>query len=159
MIKNLSRREFLAASGVAAASLAMPNNVFASPQTSKLRVGVIGCGGRGTGAAVNCIKSSEGVEIVALADIFADRTKACAAYIKEQAPDGFAVKPEHMFTGFDAYKQVMQTDCDMVILATPPAFRTLLAMGSSSSASAYNPSSSRIHVSTEPALTMIPSRA
>lgn len=123
MNKNLSRREFLAASGVAAASFAMPKNVFAAPQTSKLRVGVIGCGGRGTGAAVNACKAAEGVEIVALGDLFMDRVTSCANYVKEQAKDNFNVKQDHMFSGFDSYQQVLQTDCDMVILATPPAFR------------------------------------
>ncbi|MEZ5162233.1 MAG: Gfo/Idh/MocA family oxidoreductase [Fimbriimonadaceae bacterium] len=123
MNKNLSRREFLAASGVAAASFAMPKNVFAAPQTSKLRVGVIGCGGRGTGAAVNACKAAEGVEIVALGDLFMDRVTGCANYIQEQAKDSFNVKQDHMFSGFDAYTKVLQTDCDMVILATPPAFR------------------------------------
>ncbi|MCB0824852.1 MAG: Gfo/Idh/MocA family oxidoreductase [Armatimonadetes bacterium] len=123
MNKNLSRREFLAASGVAAASFAMPKNVFAAPQTSKLRIGVIGCGGRGTGAAVNACKAAEGVEIVALGDLFMDRVTGCANYIQEQAKDSFNVKQDHMFSGFDAYTKVLQTDCDMVILATPPAFR------------------------------------
>jgi len=81
-----------------------------------IRVGVIGCGGRGSGAANDCVKSSPGVKIVALADTFADRLNGVKN--RYQVPD------DRCFIGLNAYKQVLALDdVDMVILATPPGFR------------------------------------
>ncbi len=81
-----------------------------------IRVGVVGCGGRGTGAANNCIESSPGVKIVALADVFADQVQG--------AKNRFKVPDKRCFAGLNAYKELMALDdVDMVILATPPAFR------------------------------------
>ncbi len=81
-----------------------------------IRVGVIGCGGRGSGAAQNCVASSPGVKIVALADAFGDRLQG----LKKR----FSVPDDRCFTGLDAYKQVLALpDVNLVILATPPGFR------------------------------------
>jgi len=81
-----------------------------------IRVGVIGCGGRGSGAANDCVNSSPGVKIVALADAFGDRL----AGLKNQ----FKVRDNRCFIGLDAYKKVLALDeVDLVILATPPGFR------------------------------------
>lgn len=84
--------------------------------SDEIRVGVVGCGGRGSGAANDCVNSSAGVKIVALADAFADRLQG----LKTQ----FSVPDDRCFVGIDAYKQLMALDdINLVILATPPGFR------------------------------------
>ena len=84
--------------------------------SDEIRVGVVGCGGRGSGAAHNCVASSPGVKIVALADAFADRMG--------QLKKDFSVPDDRCFVGLDAYKQLMALDdINLIILATPPGFR------------------------------------
>jgi len=86
-----------------------------------LRAGVIGCGGRGTGAAANFLSAGPNLQIVALGDLFMDRVDGCRKMLKNK----FQVEvPDAMcFTGFDNYKQVLAADVDLVIIATPPVFR------------------------------------
>jgi predicted dehydrogenase len=94
-----------------------------------IRVGVIGCGGRGTGAALDCVRGSRGMEIVALGDLTPDRVAKCRDQLAQAAaksPDvaaSYKVTDERCFTGFDAYKKVLESDIHLVILATPPGFR------------------------------------
>jgi len=117
--KGLKRRDFLkrsavTAGGLAIASSGVPMAWAAVGET--LRVGVVGCGGRGSGAARDCVKSSPGVKITALADAFGDRMNN----LKGQ----FKVPDNRCFVGLDAYKELMALDdVGMVILATPPGFR------------------------------------
>jgi predicted dehydrogenase len=81
-----------------------------------IRVGVIGCGGRGSGAAHDCVNSSPGVKIVALADAFKDRL--------QKLKTDFSVPDDRCFVGIDAYRKVLALDdINLVILATPPGFR------------------------------------
>lgn len=103
----------------------LPIGMSAYAQGSgKIRVGVVGCGGRGTGAASQALQADEGVEIVALADAFRDRLDECY----ENLSNGFGesgrlnVPEEHKFTGFDAYKEVIDLS-DVVILTSTPGFR------------------------------------
>jgi predicted dehydrogenase len=121
---EISRRDFIRAS--AAASLAAAtfdsSRVFAAA-SDKLRVGLIGCGGRGTGAAKDCVKSSDNVEIVAMGDAFGDRLDKSLAKLSREIDDKVTVTGDTSFKGFDAYKKVLGCDIDMVILATPPHFR------------------------------------
>ncbi len=87
-----------------------------------IQVGLIGCGGRGTGAAHDCAASSDGVKIVAMADLFPDRLNGSRENLKGLG-DKYGVTDDMCFTGFDAYQKLLATDVDMVILATPPGFR------------------------------------
>ncbi|MBN1846502.1 MAG: Gfo/Idh/MocA family oxidoreductase [Sedimentisphaerales bacterium] len=117
--QRYTRREFLRHSAVTAGTLALSGAAvpFAHAQGSDaMRVGLIGCGGRGTGAAANCVQSSPGVKIVALADAFADRLQT--------AKDQFKVPDNRCFVGLEAYKDLLALDdINLVILATPPGFR------------------------------------
>ena len=90
-----------------------------------MRVGVIGCGGRGTGAAINCIDSSPGVTIAALGDLFPDRLDRSRAQLLKDRADACSFTDASCFTGFDNYRRVLECDIDMVILATPPHFRPI----------------------------------
>ena len=89
----------------------------------ELKAGVIGCGGRGSGAAINFLSAAKGVTITALGDTYKDRIDICAKGIK----DKFNIDvPENMrFTGLDNYKQVIDSGVDVVIVATPPYFRPI----------------------------------
>ena len=86
----------------------------------ELKCGVIGCGGRATGAAGNLLDAADGIKIHAICDIFPDRTEAFVKTFKEK---GVEIPAENIFHGFDAYKQVIDSGVDMVIIATPPVFR------------------------------------
>jgi myo-inositol 2-dehydrogenase/D-chiro-inositol 1-dehydrogenase len=99
----------------------LPPLLDQAPDGEPIRAGVIGCGGRGTGAADNFLNAGPNLEIVALADVFQDRIDNCRRDIKEQ--HGVEIADENCFVGFDAYKQVLEQDINYVILATPPYFR------------------------------------
>ena len=121
---TLSRRAFIKTSAaVSLASLAAPSSRIYAAGSDKLRVGMIGCGGRGTGAAKDCVNSSPNVEIVAMGDLFQDRLDKSLARLSREVDDMVSVTEDTSFTGFDAYKKVLACDIDMVILATPPHFR------------------------------------
>ncbi|MHC4394122.1 MAG: Gfo/Idh/MocA family oxidoreductase [Planctomycetota bacterium] len=129
-VSGVSRREFIKTSAAVsmAAAFSPAAKIFAAG-SDKIRVGVIGCGGRGSGAAVDCIKSADGVEIVAIGELFKDHLDKGINRIKkklteEKLPaDKLKVTEETSFVGFDAYKKVVACDVDMVIIATPPHFR------------------------------------
>ena len=89
-----------------------------------IKVGLIGCGGRGTGAAIQALNTGGGeVKVTALADVFENRLQGAFRAIKGKHPNKIEVPQDRMFSGFDAYKNLLKTDIDMVILATPPGFR------------------------------------
>ncbi len=130
-IKNInpSRRQFIKATGGIVAVSALPSLGFASvhPGSSdEIRVALVGCGGRGSGAAVNALRTTSGpIKLVAMADVFEDRLKGSYENIVKDNAKLTDVPAERKFIGFDAYKKAM--DClkpgDIVILTTPPAFR------------------------------------
>jgi myo-inositol 2-dehydrogenase / D-chiro-inositol 1-dehydrogenase len=96
----------------------------------EIKVAVIGCGGRGTGAAIQALSTKQNVKLVAMADAFADRIEESVKAIqKEMADNGmdkmkFSVTPDRQFVGFDAYKKAIPL-ADVVILASPPGFRPI----------------------------------
>ena len=131
---ELTRRDFLTktAGGTAALMLLGKGFVHAAGSDT-IRVGLIGCGGRGTWAGiVDCAQAAPGVELRAIADLFQDHMDQAPELIKGNlrekgllVDDIYKVKSKHKFVGFDAYKKVFEADIDMVILATPPNFRPL----------------------------------
>ena len=119
-----SRRDFIKSSAaVSLGVLAFDGSRAFAAGSDKLRVGLIGCGGRGTGAAIDCLKSSENVELVAMGDVFADRLDKSLARLSREIDDKVSVTKETSFKGMNAYEKVIACDIDMVILATPPHFR------------------------------------
>ncbi|MCI0697116.1 Gfo/Idh/MocA family oxidoreductase [candidate division KSB1 bacterium] len=122
----LTRREFLKTSTAATAGLmASSNFAFGFAASETIRIGLIGCGGRGTGAAKDCVESSPGVEIVALGDLFEDRVNQCKEQLRVAIGDRFKVTDDHCFAGFGAYKNVIASEVDLILLATPPGFRPM----------------------------------
>ncbi len=128
-----TRRNFIQTTALAGATV-MTGRIRAHGKSAdKIRVGLIGCGGRGTGAGIiDCAESSPGVELVAMGDLFQDHLDTAPQRIKENlekrglsAEKIYKVTPETTFLGFDAYQKVIDAGVDMVILTTPPNFRPL----------------------------------
>lgn len=109
-------------STVAAAATVAPRFVHASVKET-LKVGLIGCGGRGTGAAMDCANADPSVEIWAMGDLFPDRLNGSRNQLRDNLKERYKVADDHAFSGWDAFEKVAKTDVDIIILATPPGFR------------------------------------
>jgi predicted dehydrogenase len=148
----LTRRSFLskaAAIGATASAFTLikPELVRGAGK-ERLKAGLVGCGGRGTEAAINLLLADPHVELIAMGDIFEDKLKGSLSdmrdpkYLMEESPKRVAdftgkplaeliksvqervkVDPEHQFIGFDAFKKVLASDIDVVLLCTPPGYR------------------------------------
>jgi predicted dehydrogenase len=127
MTDDCTRRDFIKASTATALASAAAAPLAARTMqagSDRIRVGLIGCGGRGTGAAVNALDASERTTIVALADAFSDRLQGCRDHLVSRGERG-TVANDRCYVGFDAYERLVESDVDMVILATPPHFRPM----------------------------------
>jgi myo-inositol 2-dehydrogenase/D-chiro-inositol 1-dehydrogenase len=140
---DLSRRKFIesvAAAGAAAVSAcasssaprpqtapaagaAAPDATRKAPDGPRLKAGLIGCGGRGRGAAQNFLDAGPNLQVVALADVFPDRVAEARKILNERR--GQDIEESRCFTGFDAYKKLLDSGVDIVIQATPPHFRPM----------------------------------
>jgi predicted dehydrogenase len=127
-----SRREFLKTSTVAAVGATIAANFSSIPGayaagSDEIRIGLIGCGGRGTGAAINAIASAPGVKLVAMGDAFKDRLAESRQTISTKVKsDNLDLTDDRCYVGFDAYQRVLSTaGVNYVILATPPGFRPI----------------------------------
>jgi len=122
--ERLSRRNFIKTSGaVGAAALLSPTDKMFAAGSDKIRVGLIGCGGRGTYDTTNCLSCAENVELVAMGDNFADRLNTCRSKLTKKLPDKIKVTNDTCFVGWNAHKKVLDCDVDLVILTEPPHFR------------------------------------
>jgi predicted dehydrogenase len=124
--RSQQRRTFLKTAAVASAVTLAQTPFVHTAGSSTLRVALVGCGGRGTGAAGQALRADPDVKLVALADAFSDRLEACLTRL--QADQGIAPKidvpRERRFVGFDAYKQAIDA-ADVVLLCSPPGFRPM----------------------------------
>ncbi len=128
---KMTRRKFVVA-GAAAATTVVSGFPFVRTSRAQnvepIKVGLVGCGGRGTGAADECLNAAPNMHLVALADLFPDRIERCKNLLtnpkRRGGPlPGFEVKNDHCFSGFNAFERLLETDVDYVILAEPPGFR------------------------------------
>src|SRR5829696_5832599 len=133
-LSNKSRRKFirqssLLAGGLLTAPVLSRANYFAGSPGS-IKIALVGCGGRGTGAAMQALQSKQDVKLVAMADAFRDRLDLCYKKLTDDSSGAENVKArvdvpeERKFTGFDAYQKAIPL-ADVVILATPPGFRPI----------------------------------
>lgn len=135
MSNNFNRRQFIGVSAVAAAGImagcsskggktrTMESVKFLdkAPDGKEIKAGLIGCGGRGTGAAINFLDAAPNLKIHAMGDLFKDRLEGSKEKLKKQR--NVTVPEENCFLGFDAFEKVIDSGVDLVILATPPHFR------------------------------------
>jgi myo-inositol 2-dehydrogenase / D-chiro-inositol 1-dehydrogenase len=125
-----SRREFLktssvlAAGGALAGSLSLSRSAHAAGDDT-IKIALIGCGGRGTGACQQALSTAGPIKLVAMADAFADRLAQSYRQLTQSHPNKVDVPEERRFIGFDAYHKALEAGIDVVLLATPPGFRPI----------------------------------
>lgn len=125
-----TRRDFMKTATTAAlgAAIIPGRSAFAAGPVAgsdAIRIGLVGCGGRGTGAVEDALNSSQGVTLVAMGDLFADRLVSSRTRLAEKFAKAIDVPEDRSFTGFDAYQKVLASDVNYIILATPPGFRPM----------------------------------
>jgi len=124
-----SRRNFIKSSaligGALAAPAILPSRLFAAENSETLKIGLIGCGGRGTGAAGNALRADNNVVLTAMADVFENQIENSLKSLQRDNPDKVNVVPEKRFVGLDAYQKLLNSGVDVVLLATPPGFRPM----------------------------------
>jgi len=126
----MTRRRFLKTSAqvTALAGFSVATHTYGA-SSDRIRVGLVGCGGRGTGAARDAMLAGPNIELVAMGDIFKAKVENSLARlmkIQQDSPamkNSIKVKPDHCFAGLDAYQNVIDSDIDYVLLCTPPGFR------------------------------------
>lgn len=126
-METFKRRDFIKASSALAGATVLAStpagSVFAAG-TDEIKIALIGCGGRGTGAAFDAFASGQNIKLVAMADAFQDNLQATYNTLKEKFGDKIDVPDSRKYVGFDAYKSAI-ADADVVLLTTPPGFRPI----------------------------------
>lgn len=126
---NYTRRKFLhtagltAATGLIASNAALGSDLFWKNNSNTLKVGLIGCGGRGTAAAVEALNADPNVILTAMGDAFSDQLDSSLRTLREKMGKKVQVSDKHKYVGLDAYQKVIDSGVDVVLLAAPPAFR------------------------------------
>ncbi|MCC7085669.1 MAG: Gfo/Idh/MocA family oxidoreductase [Pirellulales bacterium] len=132
-VKNANRREFLKTSSAAAvgvglaAQFSLARQAHAAENDDTIRIALVGCGGRGTGAIQDSLQANQRVKLIAMADAFGDRLNSSLDQLMRNGKIApmIDVPEDRRFVGLDAYQKALATDCDLVILATPPGFRPI----------------------------------
>jgi predicted dehydrogenase len=121
-----TRRSFLKTSSAALAGTALAGSITRTAHAAgsdEIKFCLVGCGGRGNGATSNLMNTKGNVKLVAVADAFQGKAEGVVASMSKRFKDKVDVSPDHVFSGLDAYKKAIDTDCDLVVIATPPGFR------------------------------------
>jgi predicted dehydrogenase len=123
-MSKLTRRSLL---GTSSTFVLMKPQLVKGWGKEKLKAGLVGCGGRGTQAVIDMMQGTENVELVSMGDLFEDKLEGSLKRIRDNkdAASKIKVEPDHHFVGFDAYKKVLASDIDIVMLATPPGYRPM----------------------------------
>jgi predicted dehydrogenase len=108
-------------SGSGKKEIPLPELLDQAPDGKPIKAGLVGCGGRGTGAALNFLDAGPNLQITALGDVFQDKIDHCRAELKEKK--NVEIPDENCFLGFDSYEKVIGSGVDLVLLCTPPHFR------------------------------------
>jgi myo-inositol 2-dehydrogenase/D-chiro-inositol 1-dehydrogenase len=122
--KGISKKNVVKAGGAAALASSLASVVHAQG-SGKIKVGLLGCGGRGNGALRQCLEADPGVEVIALADLFESQVKRTRERIArdEKYKDRVKIDNDHLFWGFDCHEKLVRCDADLLLMATAPAFR------------------------------------
>src|SRR5690348_2952621 len=125
-----TRRDFLktsagiAAGAAVAGTLVRPMPAYAQA-SDEIKIGLIGCGGRGTGAAGQALSTKGPVKLICVADAFIDQAKNAVKNLKDEHGNRVDVKDDNVFVGFDAYKHAIDAGVDLILIATSPGFRPI----------------------------------
>jgi myo-inositol 2-dehydrogenase/D-chiro-inositol 1-dehydrogenase len=122
--KGISKKNVVKAGGASLLASSIASAVHAQG-SGKIRVGLLGCGGRGNGALRQCLEADPGVEVIALADLFESQVKRTGERIArdEKYQDRVKIDNDHLFWGFDCHEKLVRCDADLLLMATAPAFR------------------------------------
>ncbi|NIL98809.1 MAG: Gfo/Idh/MocA family oxidoreductase [Planctomycetales bacterium] len=121
-----TRRTFLKGSAAAVAGTALSGSLMKTAHAAgsdEIKFVVVGCGGRGNGAAAQIMNTKGNTKLVAVADAFANRTSTALQALKDRYKDKVDVPEDRVFVGLDAYKHAIDVDCDLVVIGTPPGFK------------------------------------
>ena len=125
---SISRRDFARLSAMAGFSVLASRRASAETNSDTLKVGLLGCGNRGTGAAAQMLLGNENVKLIAMADLFEDRLRSSRRRISndkdERVSSKYAVEDDHCFVGWDAYTKILETDIDILLEGTLPYSRS-----------------------------------
>ena len=124
--RTTSRRSFLKTSTAAVAGTALAGSIARTAHAAgsdEIKMSLIGCGGRGTGAITNIMNTKGNVKLVAVADAFPYKAEGAVERLKKDHSEKVAVSPDTTYSGLDAYQKAIDADCDLVVIATPPGFR------------------------------------
>jgi predicted dehydrogenase len=130
--EDTGRRDFLKKSsaatiaGAAASTLAFPTISRAESFKGTIRIGLVGCGGRGSGAAKQALSADDNVQLAAMADVFEGQLEGSLAGLKKKFGDKVTVGDGDKYLGLDGYEKLLASNVDMVILTTPPGFRPMM---------------------------------
>jgi myo-inositol 2-dehydrogenase / D-chiro-inositol 1-dehydrogenase len=129
--KQSTRRDFLKGSATVAAGAVIAGQwniarMAHAAGNEEIKLALIGCGGRGNGAVVDCLNADLGVKVIAVADAFESNARNAAAQLRKQQAARIDLPDERVFAGLDAYEKALATGPDLVILATPPGFRPMM---------------------------------
>lgn len=126
MPNDPNRRNFIKTSTVAAAGAALTSTVARTAHAAgsdEIKVALVGCGGRGTGAVDQIMNSKGNTKLVAVADAFGNKAEGTIKGLTKKHKEKVDVAPENVFVGLDAYKNAIDAECDLVVIATPPGFK------------------------------------
>ena len=127
MENDSTRRNFLKGTAVTAAGAALSSSIARTAHaqgSDEIRFALIGCGGRGSGASQNIFETKGNVKLVACADAFQPKISSAIANLSRKYANKIDVPPDRMYAGFDGYKKAIDdSDCDLVVIATPPGFK------------------------------------
>ena len=126
MSSTTERRDFLKKSSALAAAGILSSHVVSNAHAAgsdEIRFCVVGCGGRGTGAAAQIFNTKGNTRLVSVADAFENNAKSAVRRLARHSKDKVAVPEENIYWGLDAYKKAIDVDCDLVLIATPPGFK------------------------------------
>ena len=123
----MKRRNFIKSSSLLSSAFILPGYTLKPKKNiynDKIKLSLVGCGGRGTGAVINALNADDNIELISMCDVFEDKIESSLNNLKNEfkGTSKIRVKNENCFTGFDGYKKTID-NADVVILATPPGFR------------------------------------
>ncbi|MEO7649739.1 MAG: Gfo/Idh/MocA family oxidoreductase, partial [Bryobacteraceae bacterium] len=120
-----SRRTFLGGAAGSALAAGFPALLTGAPASQAIKVGLVGCGGRGTGAASQALRADDYAELTAVADVYQERIDDSLDRLRKAVPGKVKVESDKQFVGLDSYQKLIDSGVDVVLLATPPGFRPL----------------------------------